>query len=42
MAYSAGMQFNPTEELAIDVSFEGSSVNNWKTRGINAGIGYRF
>ncbi len=42
IAYSAGLQFNPMEELAIDVSFEGSGFNRWKTSGINAGIGYRF
>lgn len=42
IAYSAGLQFNPMEELAIDVSFEGSGFNSWKTSGINVGIGYRF
>lgn len=44
-AYSAGVQFNPTEELAVNVGYEGTnadidgshSINGW-----NVGVGYRF
>ena len=44
-AYGAGVQFNPTEELAVNVGYEGTnadidgshSINGW-----NVGVGYRF
>lgn len=44
-AYGAGVQFNPTAELAINVGYEGTnadlqgdhSINGW-----NVGVGYRF
>lgn len=42
LAYSAGLQFNPLKELAVDVSFEGSGFDSWKTSGINAGLGWSF
>ncbi len=42
LAYSVGLQFNPLEELAVDVSFEGSGFDSWKTSGINAGLGWSF
>ncbi len=42
LAYSVGLQLNPLKELAIDVSFEGSGFDSWKTSGINAGLGWSF
>ncbi|HBA9837463.1 TPA: Ail/Lom family outer membrane beta-barrel protein [Escherichia coli] len=42
LAYSVGLQFNPLKELAVDVSFEGSGFDSWKTSGINAGLGWSF
>ncbi|WP_429209235.1 Ail/Lom family outer membrane beta-barrel protein [Lelliottia nimipressuralis] len=44
-AYGAGVQFNPTDELAVNVGYEGTnadidgshSINGW-----NVGVGYRF
>jgi len=44
-AYGAGVQFNPTADLAINVGYEGTnadidgshSINGW-----NVGVGYRF
>lgn len=44
-AYGAGVQFNPTDALAVNVGYEGTnadidgshSINGW-----NVGVGYRF
>lgn len=44
-AFGAGVQFNPTDELAVNVGYEGTnadidgshSINGW-----NVGVGYRF
>jgi len=41
-AYAAGVQINPTENVAIDVGYEGSKINDAKLNGFNVGIGYRF
>lgn len=41
-AYGAGVQINPTENIAIDVGYEGSKIEKAKNNGFNVGIGYRF
>ncbi|MEG1213701.1 MAG: Ail/Lom family outer membrane beta-barrel protein [Leclercia sp.] len=44
-AYGAGVQFNPTAELAINVGYEGTTTDIDGSRGINGfnvGLGYRF
>lgn len=41
-AYGAGVQINPTENIAIDVGYEGSKIEDVKINGFNIGIGYRF
>ncbi|WP_176210141.1 Ail/Lom family outer membrane beta-barrel protein [Salmonella enterica] len=37
-AYSAGLQFNPWEHVAIDAAYEGG----WRTNGFIVGVGYKF
>ncbi|MFI8417149.1 Ail/Lom family outer membrane beta-barrel protein [Serratia sp. NPDC078593] len=45
-AYGAGMLFTPTENLMVDVGYEGSKIDiGGKERDVNAftvGVGYRF
>ncbi|HAT1685255.1 TPA: Ail/Lom family outer membrane beta-barrel protein [Klebsiella oxytoca] len=48
-AYGAGVQFNPVENVAVTVGYEGSSFSNKKNinssfspNGFNIGVGYRF
>ncbi|EDV1505004.1 Ail/Lom family outer membrane beta-barrel protein [Salmonella enterica subsp. salamae] len=41
-AYGAGLQFNPFENIAIDVAYEGSGSGDWNTKGFNVGVGYVF
>ncbi|EDS7032443.1 Ail/Lom family outer membrane beta-barrel protein [Salmonella enterica subsp. enterica serovar Oranienburg] len=41
-AYSAGLQFNPWEHVAIDAAYEGSGTGDWHTNGFIVGIGYKF
>ncbi|HEI6819015.1 Ail/Lom family outer membrane beta-barrel protein [Yersinia enterocolitica] len=41
-AYGIGLQFNPFESVAVDVSYEGSGSGNWRTNGFNVGVGYKF
>ena len=44
-AYGAGVQFNPTAELAINVGYEGTNADlqgNHSINGWNVGVGYRF
>lgn len=41
-SYSAGLQFNPFKNIAIDVAYEGSGSGDWKTNGFNIGVGYKF
>ncbi len=44
-AYGAGVQFNPTPELAIHVGYEGTTADLGDDYGIdgwNVGVGYRF
>lgn len=44
--YGAGMQINPIENVAVDIGYEGSSLNdgekNHAINGFNIGVGYRF
>ncbi|HFR6976962.1 TPA: Ail/Lom family outer membrane beta-barrel protein, partial [Shigella flexneri] len=38
----AGVQFNPTESVAIDIAYEGSGSGDWHTDGFIVGVGYKF
>ncbi len=44
--YGAGFQVNPMENLAVDIGYEGSSLDaggkNRSINGFNIGVGYRF
>lgn len=44
--YGAGVQINPIDNVAIDIGYEGSSVDvdnkKYTTNGFNIGVGYRF
>jgi len=44
--YGVGLQINPWENVAIDVGYEGSKINdgykNFSVNGFNVGVGYRF
>ncbi|WP_193126132.1 Ail/Lom family outer membrane beta-barrel protein [Escherichia coli] len=42
LAWGAGVQFNPTESVAIDIAYEGSGSGDWRTDAFIVGIGYRF
>ncbi|HAG9252528.1 TPA: hypothetical protein GE142_07520 [Escherichia coli] len=42
LAWGAGVQFNPTESVAIDIAYEGSGSGDWRTDGFIVGIGYKF
>ncbi|QAU94106.1 hypothetical protein ETE47_00960 [Escherichia coli] len=33
LAWGAGVQFNPTESVAIDIAYEGSGSGDWRTDG---------
>ena len=41
-SYGAGMQFNPIENVALDVSYEQSRIRNVDVGTWIAGVGYRF
>lgn len=41
-AYGVGLQFNPFENIAIDVGYEGSGSGDWNTNGFIVGVGYKF
>lgn len=44
-AYGAGVQFNPTENLAVNVGYEGTNADlqgDHAINGWNVGVGYRF
>ncbi|MEO2254931.1 Ail/Lom family outer membrane beta-barrel protein [Escherichia coli] len=41
-AWGAGVQFNPTESVAIDIAYEGSGSGDWRTDGFIVGVGYQF
>jgi len=44
--YGAGVQINPIENVAVDIGYEGSSLNDGEKdhaiNGFNIGVGYRF
>lgn len=44
--YGVGFQVNPMENLAVDIGYEGSSLDaggkNRSINGFNIGVGYRF
>lgn len=42
LAWGAGVQFNPTESVVIDVAYEGSGSGDWRTDGFIVGVGYKF
>ncbi|HHU9457481.1 TPA: Ail/Lom family outer membrane beta-barrel protein, partial [Escherichia coli] len=42
LAWGAGVQFNPTESVAIDIAYEGSGCGDWRTDGFIVGVGYKF
>ncbi|EJQ0321525.1 Ail/Lom family outer membrane beta-barrel protein [Escherichia coli] len=42
LAWGAGVQFNPTESVAIDLAYEGSGSGDWRTDGFIVGMGYKF
>ncbi len=37
LAWGAGVQFNPTESVAIDIAYEGSGSGDWRTDGFHRG-----
>ncbi|WP_409976178.1 Ail/Lom family outer membrane beta-barrel protein [Escherichia coli] len=42
LAWGAGVQFNPTESVAIDIAYEGSGSGDWRTDGFIVGVGHKF
>ncbi len=42
LAWGAGVQFNPTESVAVDIAYEGSGSGDWRTDGFIVGVGYKF
>ncbi|HBA7004390.1 TPA: Ail/Lom family outer membrane beta-barrel protein, partial [Escherichia coli] len=42
LAWGAGVQFNPTGTVAIDIAYEGSGSGDWRTDGFIVGVGYKF
>ncbi|EFF2323243.1 Ail/Lom family outer membrane beta-barrel protein, partial [Escherichia coli] len=38
LAWGAGVQFNPTESVAIDIAYEGSGSGDWRTDGFIVGV----
>lgn len=42
LAWGAGVQFNPTESVAVDVAYEGSGSGDWRTNSFIMGVGYKF
>ncbi|MBB2394166.1 Ail/Lom family outer membrane beta-barrel protein, partial [Escherichia coli] len=42
LAWGAGVQFNPTVSVAIDIAYEGSGSGDWRTDGFIVGVGYKF
>ena len=42
LAWGAGVQFNPTESVTIDLAYEGSGSGDWRTDGFIVGVGYKF
>ncbi|MES1006118.1 Ail/Lom family outer membrane beta-barrel protein [Escherichia coli] len=42
LAWGAGVQFNPTEFVVVDIAYEGSGSGDWRTDGFIVGVGYKF
>lgn len=42
LAWSAGVQFNPADTVAIDLAYEGSGSGDWRTNAFIVGMGYKF
>ncbi len=42
LAWELGVQFNPTESVAVDVAYEGSGSGDWRTNSFIVGVGYKF
>ncbi|PHM62119.1 Ail/Lom family outer membrane beta-barrel protein [Xenorhabdus ishibashii] len=42
VAYGAGLQFNPTSSIAVDVSYEYSTLDQAKAGTWTVGVGYHF
>ncbi|CDG21783.1 Attachment invasion locus protein [Xenorhabdus poinarii G6] len=42
VAYGAGLQFNPISNVAVDVTYEYSGLDNAKVGTFVVGVGYRF
>lgn len=42
LAYTLGLQVNVYEGLVIDAAWAGSGSGDWKSSGLNLGVGYRF
>ncbi|HAZ3609675.1 TPA: Ail/Lom family outer membrane beta-barrel protein [Escherichia coli] len=42
LTWGAGVQFNPTGTVAIDIAYEGSGSGDWRTDGFIVGVGYKF
>ncbi|CCP06037.1 Ail/Lom family outer membrane beta-barrel protein [Erwinia amylovora] len=42
LAYGAGVQINPLENIVLDISYEGSKIQQTKINGFSMGIGYHF
>lgn len=41
-SYGAGFQFNPVNNVAIDVAYEGTTGGDFKSNGFIVGVGYKF
>lgn len=41
-AWGTGVQFNPMDNVVIDLGYEGSKIDDVKINGFNLGVGYRF
>ncbi|CAJ1278242.1 Ail/Lom family outer membrane beta-barrel protein [Escherichia coli] len=42
LAWSAGLQFNPADTVAVDLAYEAAGHGDWRTDAFIVGIGYRF
>lgn len=41
-SYGAGLQFNPLNNVAIDIAYEGTTGGDFKSNGFIVGVGYKF
>lgn len=41
-SYGAGFQFNPLNNVAIDIAYEGAAGGDFKSNGFIVGVGYKF